>query len=212
MLGDFGGRPGLRRLLVSYLAAASLRCQASSVAGVTGKPLSSARGEGAEPARGTKPCQQARTVSGQSGGAALRPRGGAPATQQPSPGRRGPPGQPRRVPARQQIDDLEQHPPSAITMSSLLAIAQVSRSIEYSGGTRQTTGKITQRGSQRGKPSRPDPVIEPHRPAPAGQSSAHVSTVLAAGRGPVLEPPAGPGMPARKCRTSWLAAWVASVM
>ena len=37
MLGTVGGRPGLRRLLVSYLPAASLRCQASSVAGVTGK-------------------------------------------------------------------------------------------------------------------------------------------------------------------------------
>jgi hypothetical protein len=37
MPGTIGGRPGLRRLLVSYLAAASLRCQASSVAGVTRK-------------------------------------------------------------------------------------------------------------------------------------------------------------------------------
>ena len=35
--GTVGGRPGLRRLLVSYLFAASLRCQARSVAGVTGK-------------------------------------------------------------------------------------------------------------------------------------------------------------------------------
>ena len=35
--GTVGGRPGLRRLLVSYLFAASLRCQATSVAGVTGK-------------------------------------------------------------------------------------------------------------------------------------------------------------------------------
>ena len=34
---DCRGRPGLRRLLVSYLPAASLRCQASSVTGVTGK-------------------------------------------------------------------------------------------------------------------------------------------------------------------------------
>ena len=33
MLGTVGGRPGLRRLLVSYLLAASLRCQVSSVAG-----------------------------------------------------------------------------------------------------------------------------------------------------------------------------------
>jgi hypothetical protein len=37
MLRAAGGRPGLRRLLVSYFLAASLRCQASSVAGVTGK-------------------------------------------------------------------------------------------------------------------------------------------------------------------------------
>jgi hypothetical protein len=37
MLWSAGGRPGLRRLLVSYFLAASLRCQASSVAGVTGK-------------------------------------------------------------------------------------------------------------------------------------------------------------------------------
>lgn len=37
MLGTVGGRPGLRRLLASYFLAASLRCQASRVAGVTGK-------------------------------------------------------------------------------------------------------------------------------------------------------------------------------
>ena len=37
MPGLVGGRPGLRRLLVSYFPAASLRCQVSSVAGVTGK-------------------------------------------------------------------------------------------------------------------------------------------------------------------------------
>ena len=37
MPGTVGGRPALRRLLVSYLAAASLRCQASSVAGVRRK-------------------------------------------------------------------------------------------------------------------------------------------------------------------------------
>jgi hypothetical protein len=36
-LRTVGGRPGLRSLLVSYFLAASLRCQASSVAGVTGK-------------------------------------------------------------------------------------------------------------------------------------------------------------------------------
>jgi hypothetical protein len=37
--GTVGGRPGLRQLLVSYLLAASLWCQASSVAGVTAKTL-----------------------------------------------------------------------------------------------------------------------------------------------------------------------------
>ena len=34
MLWTVGGLPGLRRFLVSYFIAASLRCQASSVAGV----------------------------------------------------------------------------------------------------------------------------------------------------------------------------------
>jgi hypothetical protein len=37
MPGLADGRPGLRCLLVSYFLAASLRCQASSVAGITGK-------------------------------------------------------------------------------------------------------------------------------------------------------------------------------
>ena len=36
-MSDCRGLPGLRRLLVSYFFAAGLRCQASSVAGVTGK-------------------------------------------------------------------------------------------------------------------------------------------------------------------------------
>jgi hypothetical protein len=45
MLRTVGGRPGRRRLLVSYFLAASLRCQASRVAGVTGKlPPSAAAG------------------------------------------------------------------------------------------------------------------------------------------------------------------------
>ena len=37
MLRTVGGQPGLRRVLVSYVLAASFRCQASSVAGVTAK-------------------------------------------------------------------------------------------------------------------------------------------------------------------------------
>ena len=45
MPGTVGGRPGLRRLLVSYLLPASLRCQARSVAGVAGKtPVQRLRG------------------------------------------------------------------------------------------------------------------------------------------------------------------------
>ena len=44
MLRIDGGRPGLRRVLVSYFLAASLRCQASSVAGVTGKSRPGAGG------------------------------------------------------------------------------------------------------------------------------------------------------------------------
>jgi hypothetical protein len=45
MLRTVAGRPGWRRLLVSYLLAASLRCQASSVVGVTGKtPVQRRRG------------------------------------------------------------------------------------------------------------------------------------------------------------------------
>ncbi len=56
MLRAVGGRPGLRRLLVSYLPAASLRCQASSVAGVTGKtslqhPRGTSRASAASQAR-----------------------------------------------------------------------------------------------------------------------------------------------------------------
>ena len=51
MPGLVRGRPGLRRLLVSYFPAASLRCQASSVAGVTGKTS-------AHCLRGTKPRQR----------------------------------------------------------------------------------------------------------------------------------------------------------
>ena len=45
-----------------------------------------------------------------------------------------------------------------------------------------------------------------------GPGQRNTSAVLAAGHAPVPEPPAGPGMPARKRRTSWLAAWATSVM
>ncbi len=51
MPGTAGGRPGLRRPLVSYCFPASLRCQASSVAGVIGKDFGPA-------AAGEEPCQR----------------------------------------------------------------------------------------------------------------------------------------------------------
>ena len=68
-LGTVGGRPSLRRLLVSYLPAATLRCQASSVAGVTGKPRSSGRGARTGPARRTTPGRPGRNAPGRRGGA-----------------------------------------------------------------------------------------------------------------------------------------------
>ena len=56
MPGTVGGRPGLRRLLVSYFLAASLRCQASSVAGVTGKiSVQRLRGRSRASAANTRP-------------------------------------------------------------------------------------------------------------------------------------------------------------
>jgi hypothetical protein len=51
-------RPGLRRFLVPYFPAASLRCQASNVAGVTGKTL-------AQRLRGTSRARLSRETHGQ---------------------------------------------------------------------------------------------------------------------------------------------------
>ena len=62
MLGPVGGRPGLRCLLVSYFFATSLRCQASTVAGVTGEDLSPALA-GHEPCQRGKPDAVHRLVS-----------------------------------------------------------------------------------------------------------------------------------------------------
>ena len=85
--GIVGGRPGLRRVLVSYFLAASLRCQASSVAGGTGK-TSAQRLRGmsrASAANHTRSAGEYRTCW--RSGAAPRSRAGAPAVQRPSPGR-----------------------------------------------------------------------------------------------------------------------------
>ena len=97
MPGPVGGRPGVRCLLVSYLPAASLRCQASSVAGVIGK-ISAQRPRGmsrASAANHTRSAGSYRTR--RRGGAAPRSRGGARAAQHPSPGPCGISGQRGRV-------------------------------------------------------------------------------------------------------------------
>jgi hypothetical protein len=113
VLETVGGRPGLRRVLASYFLAASLRCQASSVAGVTGKtPVQRLRGMSRASAA-NHAGRPTRTVSARHCGAAPRSRAGAQAAQRPSPGRHGTPGQLGRVPsASVQVDDLRQHPAS----------------------------------------------------------------------------------------------------
>ena len=112
MPGPVGGRPGLRRLLVSYFLAASLRFQASSVAGVTGKTS-------AQRLRGTS---RASAASQARSAGILHPAGVPPqdrvlvpehqqlsvlrqvaAEHQDSQA---------EYPAREQVDDLEQHPAS----------------------------------------------------------------------------------------------------
>ena len=89
MLWSAGERPGLRRLLVSYFLAASLRCQASRVAGVTGKiPAQRLRGMNHVSA-----VNQARSAgsyrTGRPGGAAAHSRDGAGGSRRPSPRPRG---------------------------------------------------------------------------------------------------------------------------
>jgi hypothetical protein len=62
ILRTVGGRRGRRRVLVSYFRAASLRCQASSVAGVTGKTRPTAAAGSTGPAQRTRPGRPARTA------------------------------------------------------------------------------------------------------------------------------------------------------
>jgi hypothetical protein len=110
MPGAVGGRPGLRLLLMSYLLAASLRCQASSVAGVTGK-ISAQRLRGMSRASAASHTRSAGPVSDPAGVAAqhrvLMPEHQqlgllrlVPADCQDSQA---------EYPANQQVDDLEQH-------------------------------------------------------------------------------------------------------
>ena len=112
MLGTVGGRPGFRRPLVSYFFAASLRCQASSVADVTGKMPASTRGgrSRASAANHTRSAgvSHPADVAAQHGVlvpeyqqlSILRP---VAAEHQDSHA---------EYPARQQVGDLEQHPAS----------------------------------------------------------------------------------------------------
>jgi len=112
MLGTVGGRPGLRRLLVSYFLAGSPRCQASSVAGVTGRLRPSDCGASVVPARRTAPGRPARTLSALRAGAALRSRGGVLAVRHLWPGPCGTPGREAQYPANQEAGDHEQTRPA----------------------------------------------------------------------------------------------------
>ena len=92
MPGTVGGRPGLRRLLVSYFLAASLRCQASSVAGVTGKTSAQRPADVSAQYRVLVPEHQQFSI--------LRQVAGEHQDGQ------------AEYPAREQVDDLKQHPAS----------------------------------------------------------------------------------------------------
>ena len=98
MLGTVGGRPGLRRLLVSYLLLQPA-CDARPAASLAsqGRRRSSGCGVSAGPARRTTPGRPARSAPGRRGGAAPRSRAGVPVVQHPSPGPCGTPGRPSRV-------------------------------------------------------------------------------------------------------------------
>ena len=112
MPGTFAGRPGLRRLLVSVFFAASLRCQASRVAGATGKTS-------AQRLRGTS---RASAVNQARSALVPHPAGVPPQYRILMPEHQQfgilrqvaaehQDGQ-AEYPAREQVDDLEQHPAS----------------------------------------------------------------------------------------------------
>src|SRR5690348_10032239 len=98
MPGLVRGRPGLRRLLVSYFPVASLRCQASSVADVTAKTRPTACAVQAAPVQRARPGHPAHTAPDRRAAAVPRSHAEAPAVQHLSPGRCGTPGRPGRVP------------------------------------------------------------------------------------------------------------------
>ena len=113
MPGLAGERPDLRRLLVSYFPAVSLRCQASSVAGVTGEDLGPAPAR-YEPRQRGEPGPADRLVSHPASvppqDSVLMPENEQlgilrQATVEHQDGQ-------AEYPAREQLDDLEQHPAS----------------------------------------------------------------------------------------------------
>ena len=146
MPGAVGGRPGLRCLPVSYLPLTSLRCQARSVAGVTRKRRTSTSAAGAVPARQTTPVarllpypanmptQRRVLVSEHEQLGILRPV--SPEHQDDQ----------AEHAARQQVNDLEQHPGSQAPLrSSCRQRVQVTCPIEYSGGTGTDTVRLASR-------------------------------------------------------------------
>ena len=78
--------------------------------------------------------------------------------------------------ARQQVDDLLQSDQPTITATGLLAIAQVSRAIEYSSGTGLGIG-VGDRVDQAGDPRAETGGQRGHRRGPAARGQA-VSVVL----------------------------------
>jgi hypothetical protein len=138
MLRTAGGRPGWRRLLVSYFPAASRRCQAISVAGVTGKTSAPALPRD-EPREHREP--------GAAGGLVPYPAGVpaqhcvlVPEHQQPGVLRAVPADHQdsqAEQPAHQQADDLQQHLASQpLPHRPRRRHGQVSDTIEFPSGTR----------------------------------------------------------------------------
>jgi hypothetical protein len=141
MLRTVAGRPGRRRLLVSYFLAASLRCQASSVAGAKGKTPAQRRRGMNRVSAANQVGRLGRTAPGR---APVQHRVLVPEHQQLSvlrPVTAGHPESQAEQPAHEQVDDLHQHPVSqASPHQPRRRNGQVSDTIEFSGGTGSPAG------------------------------------------------------------------------
>ena len=98
--GAVGGRPGLRHPLVSYFLAASLRCQARSVAGVTGNTSTQRRRDTIRASAENQTRSAARTAPGWRAFAARHCHAGAQALRPLPPGHREPARRSGRVSGR----------------------------------------------------------------------------------------------------------------